>query len=267
MKKALLAFAVCTVILTFSVPVNGALTNLHIGSTCQQVVYDTTNGTYWYPLMTNMLYMTRADQEAYIASLNAQGYGGIFDWSMANLEQMKALGLSACEGAVQIMGDNTWNGPKQFTPIHLNKFFEPTQYFPPPAPGAPPFPPEHFLTMGRTKNEAGVLIEVPDGYNYPGNPIAINDGSSTYMSVIPTQGQYHFPQLFNPTTGQLEVLMFDGDLNYVPDNAYTSPMMGMEQLCSAWVVSETRPIPAPGALLLGGMGVGLVSWFRRRRAL
>ncbi len=72
----------------------------------------------------------------------------------------------------------------------------------------------------------------------------------------------------------LEIYSWDGDqyswLTTAGSNAYIvafEPGSDGDFQDLVALVEGAQPIPAPGAILLGGIGVGMVSWMKRRRAL
>ena len=211
-----------------------------------KLVYDAVNDVYFYPHLLNMLNMTKPQQQVYCDQLNANAYGQITDWHFANLEQMMGL-LESMTGHTIIPGErnNADCSPSTDTFFPVTGITSPFGY------------PMQW-TMGRTIDEAGVLIQIPDwvhdaglyGGVYNGTDIY---GGHMYFTTVPSEGQYHWVGT--------DYLTFDNDLNWVADDALigTGPIQGDDIPCSAWYVSETGPPrPNPNSKYLHSEG-GLIN--------
>lgn len=235
MNRIISSVTLCAVlILCTSGAATGELSVKWIGG--DKVVYDETNDTYWYPLLTKMTRLTRAEQQCYIeCELNAKAYGLIIDWQLASLEQTNKLKDSIAEvgsGFEWMMIEPGPPGPS--TPRLVWPVDDPTvdQFF----------TPTDVITLQSFFGE--MPIQVFNGRTDDGWGLRRDRDMS--VDIRKGEAADHFMVHSFKTPGEFATLMYNYDQHYLEDDARTHAFeflpAGEYLECGAWVVSERGPM-------------------------
>lgn len=262
MKKLFVGIAFCAIlVLCLGSPAKAGVINQWYGG--DRVVYDQANDLYWYPYLTRTVGMTRAEQTGYIAAMNARSYGGRKTWQMATWEQTQALKDSLASMGTHLE-EHTWpfvppeaprgpGSPFLAWSVKVEHYFTPTSRFE--QPFDPPILPTDILGGETMKVFNGRIAGWGWRTDAPGTPPYEAFG----------EADDHFVTSAYMTPKRFATMTFNYDAHYLSDDATTRE--AFPGPFGAWIVSGGQKVPAPGALLLGSMGVGLVGFLRRRRTL
>ena len=197
----------------------------------QRIVYDMANDVYFYPMLTDMLRMTRSQQQAFIDKLNMNGYCNTGDWVFASLEQTNGVkdALASVAANTQFLlimpGPVGPSTPRLAWPMypHPDEFFTVTDVITIPA----MFGDMEFQAFNGRTDEGWGLRRDPD----PDNPVDIRKGEAAD----------HFMVNSMMTPDEFRTMMYNYDQHLYPDDdiIHVQPMMTME--CGAWVSSIIGP--------------------------
>jgi len=258
MKKLLLCMAICVAVVFYLVsPSNAELTNVFIGE--DRVVYDSLNNLYWYPKLTDFTGMTRAVQEAKIASLN---YAGSSQWTMATWDQTSLLKQSLAGMATEKnyptafgptfgvpISDPDIGSPRLAWNVDSASFFTPTGLF-----GMEFVNPELYK---------GIYADVFNGRTTGWGMTNVGVGGfwgKVEWTYSDADDHWVSSSIMNGGLGAAKLTMtYNFDQHRLPDDATTNSMMGA---VGAWVV--TSKVPEPSTMLLLGLGLVGLAGLRRK---
>lgn len=256
MKKWLLCLSICTaLVFSFHGPAKATLTNLGIGG--DRIVYDSLNNLYWYPYLTEFTDMTRAQQEAKIASLD---YAGSSQWRMATWTETSVLKVSLAEMATvnnfptsfTDFGNPISTNPEIGTPwlawnIDSAKFFTPTGQFDMAFVGDAGV--GHMADVFNGRTTGWGMTNIGEGGFWGEVKWTYNDADDHWVSH----------NIMNEGDVKLTIT-YNFDQHRLPDNATMNSMMGP---VGAWVVAS--PVPEPSTILLLGIGFISLAGYGRKK--